>query len=87
MARLFWIVSQIMEVIHQACDKFKVQVMCNIKWRKNVDQQCTDNTGIWAKNEAGDIQGLIVEKGMDGFYTTAHVNGLRASSTGRFLIM
>ena len=42
---------------------------------------------VWAKNEAGDIQGLIVERGMDGFTTpTTHGKwSLRASSTGELV--
>src|SRR5688572_33120715 len=42
---------------------------------------------VWAKNEAGDIQGLIVEKGMNGFTTpTTHGKwSLRASSTGELV--
>ncbi len=42
---------------------------------------------VWAKNEAGDIQGLIVEKGMKGFTapTTHGKWSLRASSTGELV--
>ena len=42
---------------------------------------------VWAKNEAGDIQGLIVERGMDGFTTpTTHGKwSLRASATGELV--
>ncbi|HET6768576.1 MAG TPA: acyl-CoA dehydrogenase family protein [Chitinophagaceae bacterium] len=42
---------------------------------------------VWAKNEAGDIQGLIVEKGMEGFTapTTHGKWSLRASSTGELV--
>src|SRR6187431_3729888 len=42
---------------------------------------------VWAKNEDGDIQGLIVERGMDGFTTpTTHGKwSLRASSTGELV--
>jgi len=42
---------------------------------------------VWAKNEAGDIQGLIVERGMTGFTTpTTHGKwSLRASSTGELV--
>ena len=42
---------------------------------------------VWAKNEAGDIQGLIVERGMKGFTTpTTHGKwSLRASSTGELV--
>ena len=39
---------------------------------------------VWAKNEAGRIHGVLVERGMDGF-TTPEMHGklsLRASSTG-----
>jgi len=42
---------------------------------------------VWAKNEAGDIEGLIVERGMKGFSTpTTHGKwSLRASSTGELV--
>ncbi|MBI5371613.1 MAG: acyl-CoA dehydrogenase family protein [Sphingobacteriales bacterium] len=42
---------------------------------------------VWAKNEAGDITGLIVERGMEGFSTpTTHGKwSLRASSTGELV--
>ena len=42
---------------------------------------------VWAKNEAGEIQGLIVERGMDGFTTpTTHGKwSLRASATGELV--
>ncbi|HEU4860045.1 MAG TPA: acyl-CoA dehydrogenase family protein [Chitinophagaceae bacterium] len=42
---------------------------------------------VWAKNEAGDIQGLIVEKGMKGFTapTTHGKWSLRASATGELV--
>ncbi|HEX3167748.1 MAG TPA: acyl-CoA dehydrogenase family protein [Chitinophagaceae bacterium] len=42
---------------------------------------------VWAKNEAGDIQGLVVERGMEGFTTpTTHGKwSLRASSTGELV--
>ena len=42
---------------------------------------------VWAKNEAGDIQGLIVEKGMEGFtaLTTHGKWSLRASATGELV--
>jgi glutaryl-CoA dehydrogenase len=42
---------------------------------------------VWAKNEEGDIQGLIVERGMEGFTTpTTHGKwSLRASSTGELV--
>ncbi len=42
---------------------------------------------VWAKNEAGKIRGLIVERGMEGF-TTPETHGkwsLRASSTGELV--
>lgn len=42
---------------------------------------------VWAKNEAGEIQGLIVERGMEGF-TTPATHGkwsLRASTTGELV--
>ncbi len=42
---------------------------------------------VWAKNEAGDIHGLIVERGMEGFTTpTTHGKwSLRASATGELV--
>src|SRR5512146_685234 len=42
---------------------------------------------VWAKNEAGDIHGLIVERGMEGFSTpTTHGKwSLRASATGELV--
>ena len=42
---------------------------------------------VWAKNEDGDIQGLVVERGMDGFTTpTTHGKwSLRASATGELV--
>ena len=42
---------------------------------------------VWAKNEAGEIQGLIVERGMEGFSTpTTHSKwSLRASATGELV--
>jgi glutaryl-CoA dehydrogenase len=42
---------------------------------------------VWAKNEEGDIQGLIVEKGMKGFTapTTHGKWSLRASATGELV--
>ncbi len=42
---------------------------------------------VWAKNAAGDIQGLIVERGMEGFTTpTTHGKwSLRASATGELV--
>ncbi|HIA36346.1 MAG TPA: acyl-CoA dehydrogenase [Flavobacteriales bacterium] len=42
---------------------------------------------VWAKDEKGDIRGLIVEKGMDGF-TAPEMHGkwsLRASATGELV--
>lgn len=42
---------------------------------------------VWAKNEAGKIQGLILERGMEGF-TTPETTGkwsLRASATGELV--
>ncbi len=42
---------------------------------------------VWAKDESGDIRGLIVERGMEGF-TTPATHGkwsLRASSTGELV--
>jgi len=42
---------------------------------------------VWAKNEAGDIKGLVVERGMEGF-TTPITHGkwsLRASATGELV--
>jgi len=42
---------------------------------------------VWAKNEAGDVQGLIVERGMEGF-STPETHGkwsLRASATGELV--
>ncbi|HEY0244677.1 MAG TPA: acyl-CoA dehydrogenase family protein [Mucilaginibacter sp.] len=42
---------------------------------------------VWAKNEAGKIQGLIVERGMEGFSTPETHNkwSLRASATGELV--
>lgn len=42
---------------------------------------------VWAKNEAGKIHGLIVERGMDGFSTPETHNkwSLRASATGELV--
>ncbi len=42
---------------------------------------------VWAKNENGEIQGLIVERGMEGFTTpTTHGKwSLRASATGELV--
>ena len=42
---------------------------------------------VWAKDEAGDIRGIIVERGMEGF-TTPHTHNkwsLRASATGELV--
>ena len=42
---------------------------------------------VWAKDEAGDVRGLIVERGMEGF-TTPETKGkwsLRASATGELV--
>src|SRR3954468_17258592 len=42
---------------------------------------------VWAKDEQGDIQGIIVERGMEGFTTPETHNkwSLRASSTGELI--
>jgi len=42
---------------------------------------------VWAKNESGEIHGLIVERGMDGFSTPTTHNkwSLRASATGELV--
>ena len=42
---------------------------------------------VWAKNEEGRIHGLIVERGMEGFYTPETHNkwSLRASATGELI--
>ena len=42
---------------------------------------------VWAKNEQGDVQGVIVERGMEGFSTpTTHGKwSLRASATGELV--
>jgi glutaryl-CoA dehydrogenase len=42
---------------------------------------------VWAKNETGEIQGIIVERGMEGFTTpTTHGKwSLRASATGELV--
>lgn len=42
---------------------------------------------VWAKNEVGEIQGVIVERGMEGFSTpTTHGKwSLRASATGELV--
>ncbi|MEY3679256.1 MAG: hypothetical protein RI924_1397, partial [Bacteroidota bacterium] len=42
---------------------------------------------VWAKNEQGEIQGLIIERGMEGFSTPETHNkwSLRASATGELV--
>ncbi len=42
---------------------------------------------VWAKNEDGKVQGLIVERGMEGFTTPETINkwSLRASKTGELV--
>ena len=42
---------------------------------------------VWAKDESGDIRGLVVERGMEGFSTpTTHGKwSLRASATGELV--
>ena len=42
---------------------------------------------VWAKNESGEVQGLIVERGMEGFTTPTTHNkwSLRASATGELV--
>lgn len=42
---------------------------------------------VWAKNEQGEIQGLVVERGMEGFSTPETHNkwSLRASATGELV--
>ena len=42
---------------------------------------------VWAKDEQGDIRGLVVERGMEGFTTpTTHGKwSLRASATGELV--
>ena len=42
---------------------------------------------VWAKNEQGEIQGIVVERGMDGFTTPETHNkwSLRASATGELV--
>lgn len=42
---------------------------------------------VWAKDEAGDIRGLVVERGMEGFTTPETHNkwSLRASATGELV--
>ena len=42
---------------------------------------------VWGKNEAGEVQGLIVERGMEGFTTPTTHNkwSLRASATGELV--
>lgn len=47
----------------------------------------SDIAVVWAKNEAGRIKGVIVERGMDGFTTPETHNkwSLRASATGELV--
>jgi len=54
-------------------------------WISNSPQ--ADLAVVWAKNEAGRIQGLIVERGMEGFTTpeTHDKWSLRASCTGELV--
>lgn len=42
---------------------------------------------VWAKNEEGKVQGMIVERGMEGFTTPETINkwSLRASKTGELV--
>ena len=42
---------------------------------------------VWAKDDAGDIRGIIVERGMEGFSTPETHNkwSLRASATGELV--
>jgi glutaryl-CoA dehydrogenase len=60
-----------------------------LEWCKNVDQQCAFCTGScgMGKNEQDEIQGVIVERGMEGFTTpTTHGKwSLRASATGELV--
>jgi glutaryl-CoA dehydrogenase len=54
-------------------------------WISNAPK--ADIAVVWAKNEAGRIHGLIVERGMEGF-TTPETHGkwsLRASTTGELV--
>src|SRR6187431_1771686 len=54
-------------------------------WISNAPK--ADVAVVWAKNEAGRIQGLIVERGMEGF-STPETHGkwsLRASTTGELV--
>ena len=54
-------------------------------WISNAPR--ADVAVVWAKNEAGRIHGLIVERGMEGF-TTPETHGkwsLRASTTGELV--
>ena len=46
-----------------------------------------DIAGVWGKNEAGKVQGLIVERAFEGFTTptTHHKWSLRASKTGELV--
>lgn len=54
-------------------------------WISNAPE--ADVAVVWAKNEAGRIQGLIVERGMEGFTTPTTHNkwSLRASCTGELV--
>ncbi|MTI29528.1 acyl-CoA dehydrogenase family protein [Xanthovirga aplysinae] len=54
-------------------------------WISNAPQ--ADIAVVWAKNEEGRIQGLIVERGMEGFHTpeTHGKWSLRASCTGELV--
>jgi glutaryl-CoA dehydrogenase len=54
-------------------------------WISNSPQ--ADIAVVWAKNEAGRIKGLIVERGMEGFTTPETHNkwSLRASTTGELV--
>lgn len=54
-------------------------------WISNAPE--ADVAVVWAKNEAGRIQGLIVERGMEGFSTPTTHNkwSLRASCTGELV--
>ena len=54
-------------------------------WISNAPK--ADIAVVWAKNETGRIQGLVVERGMEGF-TTPETHGkwsLRASGTGELV--
>jgi glutaryl-CoA dehydrogenase len=54
-------------------------------WISNAPE--ADIAVVWAKNEAGKVHGLIVERGMEGFTapTTHHKWSLRASCTGELV--